>query len=100
MVLDVLAGLFDQRAYFLSHLNVASFVPGRIRCYSNLLKDNPQNALSLKNMFAKFDDLIDLQINTLTGSVLIKYEPCELIQHEALVKIEKELKHKFEKSKR
>ena len=76
-----LSQFFDEKKYFLSTVEVSSYIPGRIRCYSSLIKNNHENALILEDYFSKFDELNSFKINEVTGSVLIEYDAGKVTRH-------------------
>ena len=83
-----LTQFFDEKKYFLSTVEVSSYIPGRIRCYSSLIKNNHENALILEDYFSKFDELNTFKINEVTDKVTRNPE---------LREIEEELKKKASK---
>ena len=87
-----LTQFFDEKKYFLSTVEVSSYIPGRIRCYSSLIKNNHENALILEDYFSKFDELNTFKINEVTGSVLIEYDADKVTRNPELREIEEELK--------
>ena len=80
-----LSQFFDEKKYFLSTVEVSSYIPGRIRCYSSLIKNNHENALN------------SFKINEVTGSVLIEYDAEKITRNPELREIEEELKKKASK---
>ena len=92
-----LSQFFDEKKYFLSTVEVSSYIPGRIRCYSSLIKNNHENALILEDYFSKFDELNSFKINEVTGSVLIEYDAEKITRNPELREIEEELKKKASK---
>ena len=92
-----LSQFFDEKKYFLSTVEVSSYIPGRIRCYSSLIKNNHENALILEDYFSKFDELNSFKINEVTGSVLIEYDAEKITRNPELREIEEELKKKSSK---
>ena len=93
-----LSQFFDEKKYFLSTVEVSSYIPGRIRCYSSLIKNNHENALILEDYFSKFDELNTFKINEVTGSVLIEYDADKVTRNPELREIEEELKKKASKT--
>ena len=83
--------------YFISTVEVSCYIPGRIRCYSSLIKNNHENALILEDYFSKFDELNSFKINEVTGSVLIEYDDGKVTRNPELREIEEELKKKASK---
>lgn len=91
--------LVDQKSFFLSNISVASYLPGRIRCYSPLIKNNPVNKEKLLECFREHSNVVNLDVNLVTGSVLITYSPKDIERIKELGDIEKTLIAKFRDSK-
>lgn len=91
---EFLTKFFDEKKYFLSTVTVSSYLPGRIRCYSSLLKGNEENATLLKEYFLNFPELTECSINTVTGSVLLVYDVAKIALNKELLEIEQCLKQK------
>lgn len=92
-----LSTFVDETEYFLSTVTVASCLPGRIRCYSSLIKRNDENASRIKTYFSKYSEINRLTVNKVTGSVLIEYDIEKLSKNKELKKLEQLLKDKFKK---
>ncbi|MGN0914980.1 MAG: HMA2 domain-containing protein [Succinivibrio sp.] len=91
---NFLSQFFNEKKYFLSTVTVASYIPGRIRVYSSLIKGNHENAKSLEEYFSKFKELKSFSINEVTGSVLIEYDVDKLASNKELHEIEQCLRKK------
>jgi len=56
-------------------INISHFIPGRVRLRVQQLKKNEDLANQIRNYASGMDLIEKLEINTLTGSVLIEYNP-------------------------
>ena len=74
--------------WFLKSVEVASYIPGRIRIYSRALINNPQLKLKVEQSLAKYPELDKFTINTITGSVLIEYHPENIKNNKELCEME------------
>ncbi len=90
----------DPRKVFLKSVRVSSFIPGRIRCHSDLIVNNPENAALLESAFSGFPEITGFTVNARTGSVLISYVPERVAQNPCLRKIEDELRSGYLKESR
>ena len=73
-------------------LRTAAYTPGRIRLYSRSLVESEQLAEQILTYFADYAEVDAVECNTLTGSVLITYEPEFFAENEELSQIEKYVK--------
>ncbi len=73
---------------FIRSVEIASYMPGRIRLYSKNLIGNENLSREIKGELARFAELKEVETNTVSGSVLIKYEPAILQRNAELVKAE------------
>ena len=78
--------------WFLKSVTVGSYIPGRIRVYSKALINNAQLKLKVEETMAKYNELDKVTINTITGSVLIEYQPAKIKTNKELCKIEAYIK--------
>lgn len=62
---------------FVDVLEVKSSVRGRVRFYAPIIKQNPNLGVGLVENFKHFpkDDIYSLSVNSLTGSIVVKYNP-------------------------
>lgn len=74
--------------WFLKSVEVASYIPGRIRVYSKALVNNPQLKMKVEQSFIKYPELDKFTINTITGSVLIEYHPENIKNNKELCEME------------
>ncbi len=98
-MLNFLTQFIDEKKYFLSTVTVASYIPGRIRGYSTLIKGNAENARLLEEYFGNFAELDSFSVNETTGSILIEYDPEKIINNRELREIELSLMKKALKSR-
>ena len=70
----------------------AAYTPGRMRLYSRSLVANEALAEQILAYFAECAEVEEAECNTLTGSVLIIYEPEFLAESEELSQIEEYVK--------
>lgn len=79
--------------WFLKSVTVGSYIPGRIRVYSKALINNAQLKLKVEETMAKYNELDKVTINTITGSVLIEYQPAKIKTNKELCEIEAYIKN-------
>jgi len=91
---NFLSQFFNEKKYFLSTVTVSSYIPGRIRGYSSLIKGNHENAVALEEYFSQFKELKRFSINEVTGSILIEYDVETLASNPELLEIEISLRKK------
>ena len=70
------------------NVEIASYIPGRIRLYSKKLVGDPQLENKVKNTLSAYREIKEVSINTSTGSILIIYEPEVLRRNSELRKAE------------
>ena len=70
------------------NVEIASYIPGRIRLYSRKLVNNASLADEIKQELTRYNELTEIEIGLVTGSVLIKYDPSVLRKNTALTKVE------------
>lgn len=74
---------------FFRFVEVASYLPGRVRLRSRLLVGNKALEKKIKEYLSAFKEIESVETNTLTGSVLVKYIPEILAKNKKLRKAEK-----------
>ena len=74
--------------FIVRNVEIASYMPGRIRLYSKKLVNNESLAREIKGELGRFAELTEVEIGLLTGSVLIKYNPELLRKNAELLKVE------------
>ena len=73
----------------LRSVEVASYIPGRIRLRSKKLIGNIKLEREIKTQLGAFNEIDMIETSTATGSILIKYAPETLRQNVDLFKAEK-----------
>ena len=71
----------------------AAYMPGRMRLYSLSLMGNEKLKEQILAYFADCPEVDKVECSTLTGSVLITYEPEFFAENEELAQIEAYVKH-------
>lgn len=77
---------------FIRTVEVAAYVPGRVRLYSKQLIGNPVNCRKVKDYLRSYKELSEVEVNEVTGSILIKYTPQLLHTNKELTKVEEYIK--------
>lgn len=73
----------------LRSVDVASYIPGRIRLRSKKLIGNSKLEQEIKSQLGAFAEIETIETSTMTGSILITYMP-EVLRHNVdLLKAEK-----------
>ena len=70
-----------------------AYMPGRMRLYSRSLVENEELKEQIETYFAACPEVDKVVCSTLTGSVLITYEPELFAENEELLQIETYVKH-------
>lgn len=73
---------------FIRSVEISSYLPGRVRLYSNNLMGNEDLAAQVKAELTAFAEIDSVQVNTTSGSILILYEPERLRRNAELRKVE------------
>jgi hypothetical protein len=74
--------------FLVRHVTVASFIPGRIRFYTNSIKGKTDLSRSLSEYLISLETVRTVEINSITGSVLIVYDPVLLQKYPKLMRVE------------
>ena len=69
-------------------VTISSYLPGRIRLYSKKLVGNADLGRKVYAYIASYKEIDEVDINVLTGSVLIIYRPQVLRTNRELVRVE------------
>lgn len=77
---------------FIRSVEISSFIPGRIRLYSKRLIGNASLAKEVQAQLRAFKELSEVETNTVTGSILIKYTPQLLHTNPELTRVEEYIK--------
>jgi hypothetical protein len=64
-------------------VKVVSFIPGRVRLKVSELKDSPEFADKAQRALETVPGIKTIDLNPLTGSVLLTYEPNEITKPES-----------------
>jgi len=73
---------------FIRSVDISSYLPGRVRLYSNNLIGNAGLAAEVESQLLAFCEIDSVQTNTTSGSILILYEPERLRRNAELRKVE------------
>ena len=82
----------------LRSVEVASYIPGRIRLRSKKLIGNAKLEQKIKNQLGAFSEIQSVETSTMTGSILITYVPEILRSNADLLKAEKYIAAHVKKS--
>ncbi|WP_296916665.1 HMA2 domain-containing protein [uncultured Megasphaera sp.] len=74
--------------FIMRSVSVSSYLPGRIRLYSKKLVGNTELSRKVYAYIASYKEIDKVDINVLTGSVLITYRPQVLRTNRELVRVE------------
>ena len=96
-ILHIPTGKLDA---FIRSVEISSYMPGRIRLYSKNLVNNPTLEQTVKGNLAVFSEISEVETNTVTGSILIKYEPHILRKNSELLKAEQYIMNHAPKHKK
>ena len=78
----------NQLDFFIRSVEISSYLSGRIRLRSKNLIGNPSLEQEVQTQLTAFREIQSVETNTVTGSILILYEPEELRQNADLKKAE------------
>ena len=73
---------------FIRSVEISSYLPGRVRLYSNNLIGNSPLEQQIQNQLGAFAEIDAVKTNTVSGSILILYEPEKLRRNADLRKVE------------
>ena len=73
---------------FIRSVEISSYLPGRIRLRSGRLVGNPDLGQEVQEKLTAFREIRSVETNTLTGSILILYDPEQLRRNGELRKAE------------
>lgn len=77
---------------FIRSVEVSSYIPGRVRLYSKALVGNKDNCKKVLDYLRGYSELSEVEVNEVTGSILIKYTPQLLHTNKELTKVEEYIK--------
>ncbi len=78
----------SQLDLFLRTVEISAYLPGRIRLYSKQMIGNAALEGEVKAQLEAFPEISEVTTNTVTGSILILYEPEKLRRNAELRKAE------------
>ncbi len=93
-VLNFMAKNFDfipksKLDLFIRSVEIASYMPGRVRLYSNSLVGNETLKAQVEDALRGYEELKQVTVSTTTGSILIEYVPDALRKNEELARAER-----------
>lgn len=68
-------------------VKIVHFLPGRLRLKVAAIKDDPARAERMRAAFAQVPGVLGIEYNTLTTSVLIRYDGGRLRQPDAVTRL-------------
>lgn len=74
--------------FIIRSVHISSYIPGRIRLYSPKLKGNTELGRKAYAYIASYREIDSVDINVLTGSILITYQPERLRANGELARVE------------
>ena len=73
---------------FIRSVEISSYIPGRGRLYSTRLVGNTALEVEVQAQLGAFPEISHVETSTVTGSILIQYEPATLRRNAELRKVE------------
>ncbi len=73
---------------FIRSVEIASYLPGRVRLYSNNMIGDEVLAQQVKSQLTAFAEMDAVTTNTVSGSILIVYTPDKLRRNAEFRKVE------------
>lgn len=77
---------------FVRSVEVSSYIPGRVRLYNKALIGNKEKCRNVLEYLQNYAELGEIEVNELTGSILIKYNPQLLHRNKELSRVEEYIK--------
>jgi len=74
--------------FFIRSMEISSYIPGRVRLYNKELIGNEELAEKIRLSLSAFSELTEVNVNTISGSVLILYDIESLRKNKDLKKVE------------
>ena len=74
--------------FFVRAVEIASYIPGRVRLYARPLVGNETLAAQVKKELSGAAGMKSVRTNTTTGSILIEYDPAALRKNPDLARME------------
>ncbi|MCR5176942.1 MAG: hypothetical protein K6C05_08865 [Anaerovibrio sp.] len=78
---------------FIRSVEISSYIPGRVRLYSKTLIGNRSKCDEVLDYLNNYTELDEVQVNEVSGSILIKYTPAVLHGNIELTKVEEYIKN-------
>ncbi|SFI33182.1 hypothetical protein FZ041_11845 [Selenomonas caprae] len=73
---------------FIRSVEISAYIPGRVRLHSRNLVDNPGLEQQVRTQLGAFAEIDKVETSTVTGSILIQYQPERLRRNAELCKVE------------
>ncbi len=73
---------------FIRSVEIASYMPGRVRLYSRSLIGSEPLKAQVISALGEYKELSRVTVNTTTGSILIEYDPKTLRENKELARVE------------
>ncbi len=73
---------------FIRSVEISSYLPGRVRLHSKQLAGSPALEVEVQAQLGAFPEIASVETSTVTGSILIKYDPAVLRKNAELRKVE------------
>lgn len=74
--------------FFIRSVEIASYLPGRVRLRNSNLVGNPKLERELRAQLLSFREIDSVETSIVTGSILIQYNPERLRENAELRKVE------------
>lgn len=74
--------------FFIRSVEISSYLPGRVRLHSKQLAGSPALEVEVQAQLGAFPEIASVETSTVTGSILIKYDPAVLRKNAELRKVE------------
>ena len=91
-IMDVLHLPKNKLDLFVRSVEVSSYIPGRVRLYSKALIGNREKCNQVFSYLHGIEELDEVKVNEVTGSILILYTPQKLRRNAELVRVEEYIK--------
>jgi hypothetical protein len=85
--------LWGREMMAINGIRVSHFIPGRVRLKAAVIKNNPPFAQKIIELFEEIKGIRQVEVNFLTGSLLIEYEAAELRSPESAHRLGRALQH-------
>lgn len=96
-MLDFLKIPLNKEDFLLSQVQVAHYIPGRIRLTSRKLVQNQALAQKIEAALREIRELKSYKLNLITGSILLEYTPEAVACNPRLARIERAVMKKYKK---